>query len=143
MPQQRSGPAAANPNGGPPVPASADGRGTVANAPVAGWQPLDVSPVKGQVEVTVDAAGQVFLRGVVASEEAGREIADAARSVPGVSHVETQFQVLPRRAGGDTAGPPRSRHSKRSSPPSTVQPTRICPPINESAPYFTALVMSS
>ena len=45
------------------------------NAPAnARWKPFEVDPVKGQVEVTVDAAGQVFLRGVVASEEVRREI---------------------------------------------------------------------
>ncbi len=76
-------------------------------APGAGWQPFDISPVKGQVEVTVDASGQVFLRGVVASEEAGREIEEAARSVPGVSRVDVQFQVLPRAGGADKNPPPR------------------------------------
>ena len=48
---------------------------------------LAIAPVKGQVELTVDASGQVFLRGVVASEEAAREIEEAARSVPGVGRV--------------------------------------------------------
>jgi BON domain len=76
------------------------------NKPAAGWQPFDVAPTKGQVEVTVDASGQVFLRGVVASEEAGREIEEAARSVPGVSRVDVQFHVMPRR-GGDENPPPR------------------------------------
>src|SRR5262245_2109533 len=38
-----------------------------ANPPAIGWQPLDVTPVKGQVEITVDASGQVFLRGVATS----------------------------------------------------------------------------
>ena len=80
-----------------------------------GWQPFDVAPVKGQVEVTVDASGQVFLRGVVTSEEAGREIAEAARSVPGVSRVETQFQVLPRHAG---------RRKPATAPGDPVEPRR-------------------
>ncbi|MFI5457004.1 MAG: BON domain-containing protein, partial [Isosphaerales bacterium] len=72
-------------------------------APVDGRQPFDEPPVKGQVELTVDAAGQIFLRGVVTSEEAAREIEEAARSVPGVTRVESQLQVqvVPRRAEAD------------------------------------------
>jgi osmotically-inducible protein OsmY len=76
------------------------------NAPRGGWQPFDVPADKGQVEVTVDAAGQVLLRGVVISEEVGREIAEAARSVPGVTRVDTDFQVPPRRADGERPPPP-------------------------------------
>jgi len=77
------------------------------NAPAdARWKPFEVDPVKGQVEVTVDAAGQVFLRGVVASEEVGLEIENEARSVPGVTRVESQFQVQPRRVDADTPAPP-------------------------------------
>ncbi len=70
------------------------------------WKPFEIDPVKGHVEVTVDAAGQVFLRGVVASEEVGREIEEQARSVPGVTRVESEFQVQPRRAEADTPSPP-------------------------------------
>ena len=70
------------------------------------WKPFETDPVKGHVEVTVDAAGQVFLRGVVASEEVGREIEEQARSVPGVTRVESQFQVQPRRVEADTPAPP-------------------------------------
>ncbi len=66
--------------------------------PKGSWQPLNVDPVKGQIEVSVDELGGVFLRGVVTSEQAGREIEDAARSVPGVTSVSSQFQTLPRRA---------------------------------------------
>ena len=106
QPMQRPGPVG-DPNGFAGAPASAVGRGPNGqSAPPGGWQPFDVAPVKGQVEVTVDASGQVFLRGVVTSEEAGREIEEAARSVPGVSRVESQFQVLPRHAGGENP-PPR------------------------------------
>ena len=109
MQMQRPGPVG-DPNAGPGAAASVDGRGPNGqnghNAPAAGWQPFDISPVKGQVEVTVDASGQVFLRGVVTSEQAGREIEEAARSVPGVSRVESEFQVLPRHAGGENP-PPR------------------------------------
>jgi hypothetical protein len=72
----------------------------------ARWKPFEVDPVKGHVEITVDAAGQVFLRGVVASEEVRREIEEEARSVPGVTRVESQFQVKPRRVEDDTPPPP-------------------------------------
>jgi hypothetical protein len=71
-----------------------------------GWQPLEVDPVKGQIEVSVDVLGQVFLRGLVSSEEAGREIEEAARSVPGVTRVFSEFQVPPRRAEGEVPPPP-------------------------------------
>ena len=75
--------------------------------PAGGGQPLtpgpagamELPPVKGDVEITVDAAGQVFLRGVVASEDVAREIEQTAWSVPGVSRVVTQFQVKPRHSG--------------------------------------------
>jgi BON domain len=87
-----------------------------ANVPPGGWQPFDVAPVLGQVDVTVDASGQVFLRGVVTSEAAAREIEEAARSVPGVSRVQSQFQVIPRRAG-DENPPPREGDP--------VQPRRV------------------
>ncbi len=75
-------------------------------APTAAWKPFEVDPVKGQVEVTVDAAGQVFLRGVVASEEVRQEIENAARSVPGVTRVESQFDVQPQRVPSDVPLPP-------------------------------------
>jgi hypothetical protein len=124
--QQGPGQVPANPAGG--TMAAADGRDPGgANAPPGGWQPFDVSPVKGQVEVTVDASGQVFLRGVVTSEEAGREIVEAARSVPGVSRVESQLQVLPRRAGGENP-PPREgdpvepRRAPAGDPPPPPEP---------------------
>jgi osmotically-inducible protein OsmY len=98
-----------------------------ANAPGGPWQPLDVEPVKGQVEITVDASGQVFLRGVVTSEEAAREIENTARSVPGVSHVDSQLQVIPRRAGNENP-PPREgdlvepRRAGGDNPPPPPQP---------------------
>ena len=82
--------------------------------------------------MTVDASGQVFMRGIVVSEEAGREIVEAARSVPGVTHVETDFQIPPRRADGESPPPlpepiaspacsaspatPRRRHRPLTSP---------------------------
>jgi osmotically-inducible protein OsmY len=75
-------------------------------SPKGSWQPLGVDPVKGQIEISVDELGGVFLRGVVASEQAGREIEDAARRVPGVTSVSSQFQTAPRRAQPDEVQPP-------------------------------------
>jgi hypothetical protein len=97
MPQNRrdarAGSAAMPP---PPYPPGA--------APSAGRQP--VQEVKGQVDLNVDMAGQVFLRGVATSEEAAREIEDAARSVPGVTNVFSELQVIPRRAPEGESPPP-------------------------------------
>jgi hypothetical protein len=90
----------------PSKPALSDAAGPNRAPADSRWKPFEVDPVKGQVEITVDAAGQVFLRGVVASEEIRREIEEAARSVPGVTRVESQFQVQPRRAEADTPPPP-------------------------------------
>jgi BON domain len=83
----------------------------------ARWKPFEIDPVKGHVEITVDAAGQVFLRGVVASEEVRREIEEEARSVPGVTRVESQFQVQPRRVEGDPPPPPVPQGVPSPSPP--------------------------
>jgi osmotically-inducible protein OsmY len=121
------GPAAAGATPGTMALRDPGQRPGAANVPAGGWQPLDVAPVKGQVDVTVDASGQVFLRGVVTSEEAGREIEAAARSVPGVSRVLTQFQVLPRRAEGPDP-PPREgdpvepRRAPAGAPPPPPEP---------------------
>jgi osmotically-inducible protein OsmY len=85
--------------------AQTDGSGQTAIAP-GGSQPAEPAPPIGQVEIRVDPLGQVFLRGVVASEEARRAIEETARSVPGVTRVESQFQVQPRRAEGEMPPPP-------------------------------------
>jgi len=93
-------------DGASPQPATpSDGSGPTGVAR-GGSQPADVTPAIGQVEIRVDPLGQVFLRGVVASEEARREIEETARSVPGVTRVESQFQVQPRRAEGEMPPPP-------------------------------------
>ena len=70
--------------GGMPPQAQAAPNIPAATAAVQPPRPVgaaDVNDVKGQVDMSVDMAGQVFLRGVAASEEAAREIEDAARSV--------------------------------------------------------------
>jgi len=124
------------------------------NAPGdARWKPFEVDPVKGQVEVTVDAAGQVFLRGVVASEEVRREIEEAARSVPGVTRVESQFQVQPRRLEGDTPPPPTPQpvpgpsspdRGPKTATPAAVQthpkPTATTPVAQDAEPLTRRVV---
>jgi osmotically-inducible protein OsmY len=84
----------------------ASGARAADGAPREGWRPLEVDPVKGQVDVSVDMSGQVFLRGTVINNEAAREIEDAARSVPGVTGVFSQLEVIPRRADAEKTPPP-------------------------------------
>lgn len=69
-------------------------------------QPTAQPPSLGQVEIQVDPSGQVVLRGVVSSDEVRRIIEETARSVPGVTRVDSQFQVQPRRATGEMPPPP-------------------------------------
>jgi osmotically-inducible protein OsmY len=96
--------AQAYPNAPPATPVGAQG---FAPSPMVGGQTappgaagaMELPPAKGDIEITVDANGQVFLRGVVASQEVAREIEQTAWSVPGVSRVITQFQVKPRHSG--------------------------------------------
>ena len=112
----RSGPPAGL--GGEPARGPSAGRGRPwARAPTAPW---NSPPAKGDIEITVDATGQVFLRGVVASEEAAREIEQTAWSVPGVSRVVTQLQVRPRHAE-------RGRPSEEPPPP----PPQPVPPAGD------------
>ncbi len=116
------GPAAPNSGGAPaagpsapnPAPAGANNPG---NALDQGWNPQDLPPAKGDVEITVDSSGQVILQGVVASEEVARELEQTARSVPGVTRVVTRFQVKPRPA--NQAG--------QDVPPPLPQPVRVGP----------------
>lgn len=68
--------------------------------------------------MTVDAAGQVFLSGVVASEEDRRVIEAEARNTPGVSRVFSELQVAPQRLG--TPPPPPQAYvppQPESNPP--------------------------
>ncbi len=90
----------------PQQPAAPSGGGGQTGAAPGGPPPAEAAPPIGQVEIRVDPSGQVFLRGVVASEEVRREIEETARSVPGVTRVESQFEVQPRRAEGEMPPPP-------------------------------------
>ncbi len=83
---------------------------------------MELPPAKGDLEITVDANGQVFLRGVVASAEVAREIEQTAWSVPGVSRVVAQLQVRPRPAD------PAARDESPPPLPVPAQPDRLMVP---------------
>ncbi len=128
-----AGPAPAAAAGGAgPAPAGAGG------VPAGGENPV-LPPAKGDLEITVDSAGQVFLRGVVASPEVAREIEQTAWSVPGVTRVVTQFQVKPRAAETptpDAAPPPLFQVKPRPAAPSAPEapPPPPQPAIREAPP---------
>jgi osmotically-inducible protein OsmY len=103
-------------------------------APQAGWRALEMAPAQGEVEVTVDASGQVFLRGVVASEAVRREVEAMARSVPGVTRVISQFQIQPR---GVPEGAPSGLSTDGAVPPPPPQPAAPPP---AAAPRQPAMV---
>jgi osmotically-inducible protein OsmY len=128
--EPRVGAVAAAPGAAPAVPSFG-----AQNAPQGAGQPLAPDSPKGQIELTVDASGQVFLRGVVTSEEAAREIVAAARSVPGVTRVESdlQVQVMPRRAEGEDPPPPPEPVVGAPAPerPALPPPARRVPPAQE------------
>ncbi len=79
--------------------------------------PPEQAPVKGNLQLTVDMAGQVHLSGVVASELDKQIIEDEARNVPGVSQVFSELRV----AGQPTATQPTSE-----TPPPPPEP--VLPP---------------
>ena len=95
-----------------PGAAAADRAAPAAGAPNAGWRPLEVDPVKGQVEISVDMAGQVFLRGAVVSEQAAREI-DRRR---------TQCSGRDRGLQRVASRPPASRRLINPPPPPVPMP---------------------
>jgi osmotically-inducible protein OsmY len=70
-------------------------------------------PVKGQIELTVDAAGQVFLRGLVASEVDKKIIEEEARNTPGVSRVYSELRVA--QARSETPPPPPQPYQPEGS----------------------------
>jgi osmotically-inducible protein OsmY len=115
--------AATGPKSTAPAANATDGRG---------WQRLEVDPVLGQVDVSVDVAGQVFLRGSVLSEEAAHEIIAAARSVPGVTRVESQLSVVPRRADHADLPPPPPAPEPMVEPDAPAG-DRLKPPVPDAA----------
>ncbi len=113
----------------PPRPSAAPaGAGYPPVAQDGAGNPFQPPPAKGDVEITVNMSGQVFLRGVVGSEEAAREIEQTAWSVPGVTRVVTQFQVKPQRvavAGQDEPPPLPQPVVAPAAEPLQVKPRRV------------------
>ena len=96
-------------------------------------QPLhsEQAPVKGDLQLTVDMAGQVHLSGVVASELDKQIIEDEARNTPGVSQVFSELRVATQQ--------PRQQTSE--TPPPAPEPVlrpdvqaRLNPPRSEAIP---------
>lgn len=63
--------------------------GSVPQDPASGQQ----APIKGDLRLTVDMSGQVYLSGMVATELDKQMIEEEARKVPGVSRVFSELQV--------------------------------------------------
>ncbi len=123
-------PNVAGPNGRPFAQAPAGSTPSTGVPPQAGGGPgpMELPPARGDLDITVDANGQVFLRGVVASEEVAREIVQTAWSVPGVSRVYTQLQVKPRPAGvANDPGPPPSPQPVAAVPDREATPPNPTP----------------
>ncbi|MGZ3316338.1 MAG: BON domain-containing protein [Isosphaeraceae bacterium] len=77
--------------------------GTAQRQPV----PPEQAPIKGNLQLTVDMAGQVHLSGVVASELDKQVIEDEARNTPGVSQVFSELRVATQtQPTSETPSPP-------------------------------------
>ncbi len=135
-------------NGLAPRPAApSDGSGQTGAAPGGPPPAAEAAPPIGHVEIRVDPSGQVFLRGVVASEEVRREIEETARSVPGVTRVESQFQVQPRRAEGELPPPPPEPALAPAAPqpalaPAAPQPAARPAPTPAKSPKLNAAAVA-
>jgi osmotically-inducible protein OsmY len=95
---------------------------------IGGAPPRETDEVKGTVELTVDIAGHVLLRGSVASEETARQIIEAARTVPGVASVTSELTVVPRRAPAESPPPPPLPVPGPPTPENRVPKTDSAPP---------------
>ncbi len=74
---------------GPGATGFPEASGTAQRQPV----PPEQASIKGNLQLTVDVAGQVHLSGVVASELDKQIIEDEARNTPGVSQVFSELRV--------------------------------------------------
>jgi osmotically-inducible protein OsmY len=94
------------------VPAPGPGATGFQEAPGAVQQPTvprEQAPIKGNLQLTVDMAGQVYLSGVVASELDKQIIENEARNTPGVSQVFSDLRVATQtqtQATSETPPPP-------------------------------------
>lgn len=69
--------------------------------------PREQAPIKGNLQLTVDVAGQVHLSGVVASELDKQIIEDEARNTPGVSQVFSELRVATQQTSEAPPPPPQ------------------------------------
>ncbi|MGC8640991.1 MAG: BON domain-containing protein, partial [Isosphaeraceae bacterium] len=119
------------PGAGLPGPAPAMGTG---QQPAAA---AENDSVKGKVQLTVDMAGQVFLTGVVASEEARRIIEEEASNTPGVSRVYSNLRVAtqaPAPAQTQAPAPAQSTEAPPPPPQPFVKPEPEAKPSEPSPP---------
>jgi len=86
---------------------------TYAGGPAESDRRPAAGPIKGQVQLIVDSAGQVVLSGVVATEEDRRTIEQEARSSPGVTRVFNELKVANR---VDPPPPPRPIDDPEAAP---------------------------
>jgi hypothetical protein len=82
--------------------------------------------VKGNLQLTVDAAGQVFLSGIVASERDRQIIENEARNTPGVSKVISELRVASQ--DSDTPPPPPQPYVRPEPPAAPAAPSRDAVP---------------
>jgi len=97
-------------------------------------------PVNGQLQLTVDEFGQVSLSGLVGSEEDKRLIEQEAMSVPGVTRVASDLQVVDRRTPPPPPRPVDGRPVEldRPVPPPPPPAAEIPAPPAEAAPSAPA-----
>jgi len=93
--------------------------------------PREQAPIKGNLQLTVDVAGQVHLSGIVASELDKQVIEDEARNTPGVSQVFSELRVRTQPTSETPPPPPqpvlRPDVQERPNPPHSeviAQPAR-------------------
>ncbi len=119
------GTSAAGPGWPGPGPGASPGAGIGARPPV----PAATPPVKGNLQLTVDMAGQVFLSGVVASDEDRQIIEAEARNTPGVSRVISELLVA---APTSEAPPPPPQPILRPEP--EIRPAPPAPEVTQKPP---------
>ena len=68
--------------------------------------PREQAPIKGNLQLTVDMAGQVYLSGVVASELDKQVIENEARNTPGVAQVFSDLRVATQTQPTSATPPP-------------------------------------
>src|SRR5262249_15154287 len=92
-------------------------------------QPLSgPTPAIGRVRMSVDGAGQVFLSGVVASDDIRLMIERDARSTPGVTRVFSELRVADAGGGQPPPLPRAASPGNPQTPPPPPSPVLPTPP---------------